>query len=700
MSAMTRVVSPVFVGRRAELDRLATMVNDAGEGRPSLVMLAGEAGIGKSRLVDEFAWRTRLVGTRVAVGACLNSANIDQQYAPLRAALRDLTTQPGPDAEDLPSELEWLADGNERTTGPTLGQRFESLVQFLARLAALAPLVLVFEDLHWAETSTLDLVTFLAQQIRQLRLAVLGTYRHDDLHRGHPLRPVLAELKRARVEFVKLGGLSHAEIRLLLESLSPTMPTDTVVNTMLARTQGNPFYVEELIAAEREGEIGLPQSLRDTLLSRVDALPPLCQELLRVMAIVSSPIRHDMLVHLEPPDVDLDATLAPALEAGTIVAVPPNCYRFRHALTEEALAAELLLGHRVRLHRQIAEALETEPQLAGGGRAAAVGETLPEASAAFADVELSDGRSSVPLLEAAAKLALATGDLAAADEAVATAIALAHRDCSIDDIWITVIAAQVRLAAGRIDDARAAIDDARQRLAERGAVNARIEAAAVGVMIEGEATRWGTRRHGADANQRVSLLLDEAREGVERMRRNGGDISPAAAAWLALASAEASLATGHSDGDAWGDAVVALDDASLIFLAARARLRRAEAIIVGRGSRVEAGRLVAEARAVADTGGARALLDEADQLIVQARLGTAAQAPASTRTGAAAEYGLTPRETEVLGHLVRGSTNRQIASELFISAKTASVHVSNLLRKLGVSNRVDAGAVGQHLGLS
>jgi DNA-binding CsgD family transcriptional regulator len=325
---------------------------------------------------------------------------------------------------------------------------------------------------------------------------------------------------------------------------------------------------------------------------------------------------------------------------------------------------------------------------------------LSEATALLGDIEpAEEGVTVIRFHLRVARLALAVGDLPAAEAAVAAALAKTGvGNHSGDDSWVFLQAAEVSLAGDRIGEARQRVDQARQLLLEQGSSLERLEAATLGVHIEAEAARRGARQ-AVGSVRRAATFIAEARQVTSALVDDGGKLPPAPAARLALANAEATTAAGKPAPDAWAAAIDKLDAVSLVLEAARARLGHAEAILASRGSRHDATRLVAQARAVAESAGAKPLLDEADRLVTRARLdlGFAPQ-PAPATVKPANRYGLTTRETEVLAHLAAGRTNRQIAATLFISEKTASVHVSNLLRKLGVTTRIEAGAIGQHLG--
>lgn len=229
-------------------------VREAADGKPATVLVAGDAGSGKSRLIGELAVQVRAVGVRVGIGGCVDFGAVGVPYAPLMELLRDLAAQMAPAwderAGDLPGELGRLIAaspaagerGPEGVFGSTPGRFLELLLGLLVQLAESAPLLMVIEDLHWADPSTRAMMAFLARNLRRCRVAVIGTYRRDALKRRDPLRPLLAELTRAGADRVDLGGFNRLELRTMLAGISEAPPTSSLVDEILCRSDGNPFY--------------------------------------------------------------------------------------------------------------------------------------------------------------------------------------------------------------------------------------------------------------------------------------------------------------------------------------------------------------------------------------------------------------------------------------------------------------------------
>jgi DNA-binding CsgD family transcriptional regulator/tetratricopeptide (TPR) repeat protein len=381
------VAASHFVGRVAELGRLHTAFESVRVGDPVTLCVGGEAGVGKTRLVTRFAEQVQEAGGRVLLGGCIELGEGSLPYGPLVQAFRGLGRglEPavvaelvGPDrallARMLP-ELGPAEHAGESTSAPLMmgsssqARLFEAFLGLVERLAEQSPTVLVIEDLHWADRSTLDLLTFLVRNLRVALLLVL-TYRTDDLHRRHPLRPFLAELERSeRVERLDVDRFDRAELAALLEASLGSSPADDLVERIYRRSEGNAFFAEELLSAlrERDGNAHLPPRLENVLLSRVQILPEDAQATLRIVAAGSGPVEHELLAAVSDlPEPDLLAALRVAVAHQVLVPDPASeTYAFRHALTQEALYGDLLPGERAQLHAAFARVLSERPDLAG-----------------------------------------------------------------------------------------------------------------------------------------------------------------------------------------------------------------------------------------------------------------------------------------------------------------------------------------------
>jgi len=381
---VARASSERFVGRVEELGLLNTALGDAAQGLTTTVLLGGEAGVGKSRLVELFASRARERGARVLAGACLQLGEEGLPFGAVTEALRSLAAAAGlpmlrrlagEDAGELQRLVPDLRPAGQRDIWPdrrpldTSSQLrlFEALLRLVHRAAADTPLVLVLEDLHWADASTRDLLVFLAHNLRSASVVVVATFRSDELHRGHPLRPALAHIARGeRVERLDLKRFERVELQLLLEEILGQAPGAELLDRVFDRSQGNAFFAEELLAVGGEQLAGLPVALSDILLEAIDRLPRDVTDLLRLVAAAGGHVRHELLVQVAPVSgVGLDAALRTAVEQLVLLTDPAaGTYSFRHALLTEAVYSTLLPGEVARLHGSLAAAIDADPRLA------------------------------------------------------------------------------------------------------------------------------------------------------------------------------------------------------------------------------------------------------------------------------------------------------------------------------------------------
>jgi DNA-binding CsgD family transcriptional regulator/tetratricopeptide (TPR) repeat protein len=371
---VTSATNPTFIGRAEELDRLLALLDRAGNGRPAAGLVAGDAGVGKTRLLVELADRAAKRDIRVLVGGCMEVGDVGLPYVPFVDAFRDLGTRPGeaevaaPLVAAVPSLGRLLPElGDDRAAAPAPGdgfervQLFDGVLTLLGRLSELAPLLLVVEDLHWADRSTRDLIAFLVRTLRGGRVTLVASYRSDELHRRHPLRPLLAELVRIPdLERVELAPFGRAELAEHLRAMAGEPVTPEAVDRILARSEGNAFFAEELVAAgAMRAEVALPDALADVLLGRIEALPELAQEVLKVAAVAGRWVGHQRLVAAAGrPEVEVERGLRDAIAGQVLVAdAVTESYRFRHALLQEAVYGDLLPGERIRLHATYARLL-------------------------------------------------------------------------------------------------------------------------------------------------------------------------------------------------------------------------------------------------------------------------------------------------------------------------------------------------------
>ena len=490
IAVMPRVSSPVFIGRAVELERLAGALADAEMRRPATRLIAGEAGIGKTRLVGEFMARARESGAHVLVGDCLQLGETGLPYAPFVGALRpllrsrsreDLDRLIGPGRAELAHLLPDLGARPPRpaSSRPEAGlsataaqaRLFEIVFGVLRRLSDERPLVLVLEDLHWADSSTRDLLRFLVRNARDGRFLFVATYRSDELHRRHPLRPLLAELARLdNVATIDLPAFCEQEVAEQLAGITGEQATPQLVAAVLARSGGNPFFAEELVAA---GEVGLalPRTLRDTLVDRVRQHGAGVQQALRVASAGGGRIDHRVLADVSGlAEPELNEAIREAVEHHLLLATSPDeapGYAFRHALLQEAVYEELLPSERTRVHAAYARAIEARPEM-----------MLADPSGTSA--QLAHHWLMAHDLGRALAAALQAARVAASGFAFPEAQAFLERalelwpkvspDALPKDVERTAVLEEAAEAAAQAGDARRSIDLVRAALAETDAV--------------------------------------------------------------------------------------------------------------------------------------------------------------------------------------------------------------------------------------
>jgi predicted ATPase/DNA-binding CsgD family transcriptional regulator len=454
------VVSPVFIGRRAEMASLARLLDRAGAQDTGFALIGGEAGVGKTRLVRELTERAADAGFLVLTGQCVELGAEGLPLAPLVDALRTLVRTMrsdaladvlGPAAAGLARLLPELAPGTEiALPGEELqkAQLLEHVLGTLTRLSEARPVVVVIEDLHWADQSTLDLTAFLIRSLRDARVLLTLTYRSDELHRRHPLRPLLTNWERLRtVDRIELGRFDRAEVAAQLTAILGENLAPSVADAVFDRSGGNAYLVEELAGVVRsDGDLDdLPPSLLDVLLSRVDALSADAQKVLRTASVAGRVVSDRLLAQVAViPEAEFYATLRETVDNHLLVVDPSGYgYTFRHALTRDAVYEDMLPGERVRLHAAYGEALERDPGLASDAA------TLP-ATLAYHWYAALDLPRALPATVDAARAALA---------AYGPAEALRHLERALE-IWPRVADAEQRTGLDQVEVSRLAADAA------------------------------------------------------------------------------------------------------------------------------------------------------------------------------------------------------------------------------------------------
>jgi len=383
-----------FVGRTVERESLAAAWHDACQGQRKIALLAGEPGIGKTRLAAERAHEAHAAGSLVLYGRC--DEDLGAPYQPwvqalghyaMHASLEELRAQlqeSGPEVARILPELTRrlpeltvpVSSGDPESDRFAL---FESVDGLLAAASRGAPVLLVLDDLHWTDKSSLLLLRHLVRSDRPAALLVLATYRETDLARTHPLAELLADLRREkRVERLHLRGLGESDLGALVASRAREQPPIDFVRALHAETEGNPFFAEEVLrhlvesgvlrpegdrwTSDRSvGELGIPESVREVVGRRLSRLSETANEALAVASVVGRDFEGATIEGAGGPagEALLDA-LDESVRARLLQEVigAPGRYSFSHALVRQTLYEELGTTRRARLHWRIAEALE------------------------------------------------------------------------------------------------------------------------------------------------------------------------------------------------------------------------------------------------------------------------------------------------------------------------------------------------------
>ena len=374
--------SGIFVGRKPELGELTAVLEDALTGQGCMVMLAGEPGIGKSRTAQELAILAEQRGAQVLWGRCYEEEGTPPYWPwvqPLRAYVQQadaeqLIAEMGPGAADI---AEIVAEIGFKIPDlippPALEPEvarfrlFDSITTFLKNLVRNQLLMLVLDDLHWADRSSLLLLEFVAREIETSRILLVGTYRDVEVSRRHPLSQTLGALVREQLfHRVQLDGLTQQEVREMVEgSEGITLPPEAA-EVIHKRTDGNPFFVAEVTRQVTEDPAWasvIPEGIRDAIGRRLNRLSDQCNQILTTASVVGREFEFRLLSSImgDTTEDQLLAAMDEAVGSGLIEELPRSVgrYQFTHALIQETLADELSTTRVVRLHARIAEALET-----------------------------------------------------------------------------------------------------------------------------------------------------------------------------------------------------------------------------------------------------------------------------------------------------------------------------------------------------
>ncbi|MCU1594493.1 MAG: LuxR family transcriptional regulator, partial [Frankiales bacterium] len=351
---------PPLVGREDELQQLLDAVLASGEGRPTAVLIGGDAGVGKTRLLGQLLEELAPT-TLVLRGGCVDLGDVGLPYLPFVEAIGDLARLV-PAVADIPGLGPLLPQGGGSGGDLVRLQLFEAVVAALRAAGEVASVVLVLEDLHWADASSRELLRFLLTRVRSERVTVLASYRTDDLHRRHPLVPFIAEVGRlANVRHLLLRPLGEGSLLQHLRVLAPSGTPASLLSAVAVRAEGNAYFAEELLlaaldAGDLEGRV-LPHRLSEVLLSRLERLDESTLGVVRLAAVAGRRVEHELLA---AAGVASETALRDAVAAQVLVVTPgasAGSYSFRHALLQETVYDDLLPGERVRMHGLIAQVL-------------------------------------------------------------------------------------------------------------------------------------------------------------------------------------------------------------------------------------------------------------------------------------------------------------------------------------------------------
>ncbi len=508
-----------FVGRGRELARLLSGWQAALTGGTGAVLIAGEPGVGKTRLAGEWSQQAYEQGAVVLYGRC--DEDLGAPHQPFAEALRSLVPSLGAErlrglrgVEALLPLVPGLTDVVPDISAPTRADPdteryalFDAVVAVLEVASSSAPVVLVLDDLHWAAKPTLLLLRHLLRFGERGRVQIIGTYRSTDLDRSHPLAAMLADLHRdGTADRLSLSGLDIDDVSAYVAEAG--YDDEELARALASVTGGNPFFlIEALRHVDESGGVWdqstLPQGVREAVSRRLSRLPVETNKALAAAAVVGSRFAVELVERIV--DQDLVDAFDEACKAGIVIEEPGGHYRFNHALIRQSLLAELPSVRRMRLHQRIAATLESEPgaddelladlahhyfECAWAGNAAKAVEycrrAADQAMARLAyegaadlydhalhaleelDEELPDrDDQTAELLVARCEALLAAGDMASATGAVAR-LQDATRHSARLAAWATCFDGQLSILTQpeRLDEIEAAVGAAADKLAE------------------------------------------------------------------------------------------------------------------------------------------------------------------------------------------------------------------------------------------
>jgi predicted ATPase len=501
-------VESVFVGRQPELDRLDAALEDTLAGQGRLVLVAGEAGIGKTRIAEQLVAHARARAARGVWGRCFEGEGAPA-YWPWIQMLRAYTaTRPtaalrgelGPGATEVAQLLPEVAEVvPDLEPPPSLDPEtarfrlFDAVASFLRRAARETSLVMILDDLHWADRSSLLLLEHVARVLAESRVLLVGTYRDVEVYRHHPLSDTLAELIRQPVTSrLALHGLSEAEVARCIAAVSGTEPAPEVVAAVHSQSEGNPFFVGEiarlLVSEHRLGansrlELTIPEGVREVIDRRLNRLTESCNRLLAVAAVEGRDF--DLNVVSEAaglPASDVLEILDEAVDAHLVTETGhgPGRYRFAHALVREVVYTGLRATERARLHHGVGEAIERHQQAETDARLAELAHHFLQCAT------IGDADKAVEYASRAGRLAL---DMLAYEQAAGhlegalRALTFAHQDDGYRRGELLLVLGEAQRAAGDLAPARASYEQA-ATVAKRIGAAELLARAALGLGVE------------------------------------------------------------------------------------------------------------------------------------------------------------------------------------------------------------------------
>lgn len=401
---MARSVTTEFVAREDQVAEILADLADAGRGVPRLVLLGADAGVGKTRLLGHVAAIAEGSGATVLTVHCVDLGEVGLPYLPFAEALGALAGRARAvdaviAARPALARLLPGAPPADATPGDD-GGRLQLFYGIVAALAAAGapdhPLLLVVEDVHWADSSTRDVLRFLASRLSREHVLVVASYRTDDLHRRHPLRPLLGELWRnPRVQRLELPPFTPDELRRFAAVVTGPVPEDRL-RAVMARSEGNAYFAQELLEAATTRE--LPWTLAEVLHTRLERLDPEVQRLARVASVAGRRVREPLLraVWAGVGRAETFDELVREAVAAQVLAEGDDTVEFRHALLAEVVDAELLPGERLALNRAYLEVLREAPELcSAAGLAEHARQAWDLATAARASARAADEAAAV-----------------------------------------------------------------------------------------------------------------------------------------------------------------------------------------------------------------------------------------------------------------------------------------------------------------